>query len=135
GACSSSSSSRLRPGDAGRRRLLPACRPRFGHTTGPATARFRARTSPLAPSALGTDPQQPARDPMTNREHPMKQILDAILADAPAEEYGTIPVPDSYRGITVHRDEAELFAGRDSSDKDPRESLHLDEVPTPELGP
>jgi len=35
----------------------------------------------------------------------------------------------------VHADEQEMFAGRASRDKDPRESLHLDEVATPELGP
>jgi crotonyl-CoA reductase len=66
----------------------------------------------------------------------MKAILDAILAgDTPAEEYATIPVPDSYHGIVVRKDEAAMFEGRTTKDKDPRESLHLDEVPTPELGP
>jgi crotonyl-CoA reductase len=35
----------------------------------------------------------------------------------------------------VHEDEAEMFAGLPTRDKDPRRSLHVDEVPTPELGP
>ncbi|MGW5051988.1 crotonyl-CoA carboxylase/reductase [Actinokineospora sp. NPDC004072] len=48
---------------------------------------------------------------------------------------GELPVPDTYRGVTVHADEVEMFAGLPSRDKDPRKSLHLDEVPTPELGP
>ena len=64
----------------------------------------------------------------------MQEILDAILAD----EYGAIgglAVPDHYRGVTVHADEADMFAGIPSRDKDPRKSLHLDEVPTPELAP
>ena len=43
--------------------------------------------------------------------------------------------PESYRGITVRKDEAGMFEGLASADKDPRKSLHLDEVPTPELGP
>ncbi|HEY2225092.1 crotonyl-CoA carboxylase/reductase [Actinomycetospora sp.] len=43
-----------------------------------------------------------------------------------------LTVPESYRGITVHADEAEMFAGMSSKEKDPRKSLHLDEVPTPE---
>src|SRR5206468_8188235 len=42
---------------------------------------------------------------------------------------------DEYSAITVHADEAEMFAGMASRDKDPRQSLHLDDVPTPELGP
>ncbi|WP_285596288.1 crotonyl-CoA carboxylase/reductase [Actinomycetospora sp. NBRC 106378] len=44
-------------------------------------------------------------------------------------------VPESYRGITVHADEADMFAGMSSKEKDPRKSLHLDEVPTPEVAP
>jgi crotonyl-CoA reductase len=64
----------------------------------------------------------------------VQEILDAILAD----EHGAIgglDVPDHYRGITVHADETDMFAGIPSRDKDPRKSLHLDEVPTPELAP
>jgi crotonyl-CoA reductase len=66
----------------------------------------------------------------------VKPILDAILAgDTPAEEFGKLDVPATYRGITVHADDAAMFDGLDHKDKDPRKSLHLDEVPTPELGP
>ncbi|HEX4698139.1 MAG TPA: crotonyl-CoA carboxylase/reductase [Actinomycetes bacterium] len=65
----------------------------------------------------------------------MKDILEAILADAPAEDVAALPVPEHYRGVTVHRDEVGMFEDRPSRDKDPRESLHLDEVATPELGP
>jgi crotonyl-CoA reductase len=66
----------------------------------------------------------------------MKDILEAILAgDTTAEEFAALPVPESYRGVTVHKDEVGMFEGRPSKDKDPRESLHLDEVATPELGP
>ncbi|MCY7373740.1 MAG: crotonyl-CoA carboxylase/reductase, partial [Spirochaetaceae bacterium] len=43
--------------------------------------------------------------------------------------------PDHYRGVTVHKDEVGMFDGRATADKDPRESLHVDEVATPELGP
>jgi crotonyl-CoA reductase len=64
----------------------------------------------------------------------VQEILDAILADQ-LDAVGSLPVPDHYRGITVHADEAEMFAGMPSRDKDPRKSLHLDEVATPELGP
>jgi crotonyl-CoA reductase len=65
----------------------------------------------------------------------VKDILELILAGAPAEEYAAAPLPDSYQGVVVRKDEVDMFEGRESKDKDPRESLHLDEVPTPELGP
>jgi crotonyl-CoA reductase len=64
----------------------------------------------------------------------VQKILDAILNDE-LDAIGSLPVPETYRGMTVHADETELFAGMDSSAKDPRRSLHLDEVPTPELAP
>ncbi len=66
----------------------------------------------------------------------MKEILEAILAgDATGADWEALTVPQHYRGVTVHQDETAMFEGRPSRDKDPRESLHLDEVPTPELGP
>jgi crotonyl-CoA reductase len=61
-------------------------------------------------------------------------IVDAILAGAGREVAG-LPIPESYRGVTVHADEVEMFAGVPTSRKDPRQSLHLDQVRTPELGP
>nr|WP_278256284.1 hypothetical protein [Nocardioides convexus] len=34
--------------------------------------------------------------------------------------------------MTVHKDEVDMFEGIASRDKDPRKSLHVDEVPMPE---
>jgi len=66
----------------------------------------------------------------------MKDILETILAgDATSDDYAALGVPDHYRGVTVHKDEVAMFEGRASRDKDPRESLHVEEVATPELGP
>ena len=66
----------------------------------------------------------------------MKEILEAILAgDTASEEFAELTIPESYRGITVHKDEATMFEGMASRDKDPRKSLHVDDVPVPELGP
>jgi crotonyl-CoA reductase len=66
----------------------------------------------------------------------VNQILDAILAgDTSADEFAALDVPESYRAVTVHKDEVDLFEGLESQDKDPRRSLHVDEVPLPELGP
>src|SRR6187551_3914786 len=66
----------------------------------------------------------------------MKAILDAILADdTPPEAFADLPVPEHYRAVTVHEDEQEMFAGLATRDKDPRKSLHVEDVATPELGP
>src|SRR5689334_9195907 len=64
----------------------------------------------------------------------MKEILDAILTGDTAAVAG-IKVPESYRGVVVRKDEQGMFEGLESRDKDPRKSLHVDEVATPELGP
>jgi crotonyl-CoA reductase len=66
----------------------------------------------------------------------VQQILEAILAgDTTSEEYAALPLPESYRAATVRKDEAEMFEGLESKDKDPRKSLHVDDVALPELGP
>jgi crotonyl-CoA reductase len=66
----------------------------------------------------------------------MKQILDAIASGtATSADYAAITVPDGYRGVVVRKDEADMFEGQDSRDKDPRKSLHVQEVDTPDLGP
>ncbi|MGB9378382.1 MAG: crotonyl-CoA carboxylase/reductase [Mycobacteriales bacterium] len=62
------------------------------------------------------------------------EIRAAILADDLAA-LGGLPVPESYRGVVVRRDEVGIFDGQQTRDKDPRRSLHVDEVPTPQLGP
>jgi crotonyl-CoA reductase len=65
----------------------------------------------------------------------MQAFLDAITAGAPGEELANIPIPESYRAAFVKRDEQEMWEGVASEDKDPRKSLHVDEVATPELAP
>jgi crotonyl-CoA reductase len=66
----------------------------------------------------------------------VQQILDAILSGtATAEDYAALALPETYRAATVHRDEVGMFEGMDSKEKDPRKSLHVDDVPVPELGP
>ncbi|MGI8537470.1 MAG: crotonyl-CoA carboxylase/reductase [Mycobacteriales bacterium] len=64
----------------------------------------------------------------------MNEILEAILAGETAAVAG-LAVPDSSRGVVVRKDEQAMFEGMATRDKDPRKSLHLDEVATPELGP
>ncbi|MDS0140657.1 MULTISPECIES: crotonyl-CoA carboxylase/reductase [unclassified Amycolatopsis] len=62
------------------------------------------------------------------------EIQQAIL-NGESAAVGSLPVPESYRGVTVHADEVDMFEGLESRDKDPRKSLHVDDVPVPELGP
>lgn len=63
----------------------------------------------------------------------MQDIVDAIERQAESAEFAAIPVPDSYRAVTVRRDEADMFEGIPMAEKDPRKSLHVDTVPVPEL--
>ena len=65
----------------------------------------------------------------------MEAFRDAILAGAPGEELARIPLPESYRAAFVRKDEAGLFSGLSSREKDPRASLHVDQVAVPELAP
>jgi crotonyl-CoA reductase len=70
----------------------------------------------------------------------MRQILDAILAgahldDGGTEEFASFDLPESYRAATVHKDEVDMFEGMEARDKDPRKSIHVEDVALPELGP
>jgi crotonyl-CoA reductase len=64
-----------------------------------------------------------------------EQILEAVLAGASGAELGALPIPESYRAAFVRRDETAMFEGVASPDKDPTKSIHVDQVPTPELAP
>jgi len=65
----------------------------------------------------------------------MEQILEAILAGASGDELAALPLPDHYRAAYVRREDQEMWAGVASKDKDPRTSLHVGDVPTPDLAP
>ena len=64
----------------------------------------------------------------------MEQTLQAIQAGAGAE-IADVPIPESYRAAHVLRSEQDMWDGVPSDEKDPRKSLHIGEVPTPELAP
>src|SRR4051812_35079080 len=78
---------------------------------------------------------RPVGDPGQELSVEMAAIRDAIPEGAPADDLAALPLPGSYRGAVVRADEQEMFAGVPSEEKDPRKSLHLDEVPLPELAP
>src|SRR6195952_4227428 len=64
----------------------------------------------------------------------MDEIRDAILADS-LDAIAGLPTPESYRAVLVRKDEQDMFEGLPTKEKDPRKSLHVEEVPTPTLGP
>jgi crotonyl-CoA reductase len=65
----------------------------------------------------------------------MQEILDAIQSDASGEDIANLAIPESYRAAHVLREEQTMWDGYESADKDPRKTLHVDEVATPELAP
>ena len=65
----------------------------------------------------------------------MQHILEAIEAGASGDELAALALPDHYRGAHVLKAEQEMWAGVAPTDKDPRKSLHVGDVPTPELAP
>ncbi len=65
----------------------------------------------------------------------MSEILDAVRAGASPEEIAALPMPERTRAIVVRREEQGMFEGIPTRDKDPRRSLHLEEIPVPELAP
>ncbi|MBI4884421.1 MAG: crotonyl-CoA carboxylase/reductase [Actinobacteria bacterium] len=65
----------------------------------------------------------------------MQHVLDAIQANASAEAFADLTIPDSYRAVHVLRSEQEMWKGVATRDKDPRRSLHIGEVPTPAVAP
>ncbi len=80
---------------------------------------------------LTDDPSLRAEEPHRCR----KSATPSFPGTAAQDTYAGLAIPETYRAVTVHKDEVDLFEGLDSRDKDPRKSLHLDDVPVPELAP
>src|SRR3954449_3932711 len=65
----------------------------------------------------------------------MDRILEAITAGASGEDLAHLAVPEHYRAAFVRREDADMFKGLASADKDPAKSLRIGDVPTPALAP
>ena len=65
----------------------------------------------------------------------MQELLSAIQEGASGADIGALPLPESYRAVVVRREDQTMFEGLASSDKDPRKSLHVQDVALPELAP
>ena len=71
--------------------------------------------------------------PGDNRaEHPRR---DPVRRRDARRTSRNLELPESYRAAFVKKDEVDMFEGLASRDKDPRKSLHVDDVALPELGP
>ena len=66
----------------------------------------------------------------------MQNILEAIQSgNATTDDFASLELPESYRAAFVKKEEVDMFEGLTAKEKDPRKSLHVDQVPLPELGP
>ena len=65
----------------------------------------------------------------------MQEILQAIQSGASGDDIANLPLPESYRAAYVLRSEQDMWEGVASEDKDPRKSLHIGEIATPEIAP
>ncbi len=66
---------------------------------------------------------------------PMDEILAAALEGAPGDVLAGLPLPERYRAAFVRREDAAMFDGVASEEKDPTKSIVVGEVPLPELAP
>jgi crotonyl-CoA reductase len=65
----------------------------------------------------------------------MSEILEAVRAGAREEVLAATPLPETTRAIVIRREEQSMFEGLASREKDPRRSLHLQQVALPEMAP
>ena len=65
----------------------------------------------------------------------MEKIRDAILSGADSATIGALSIPDNYRAAHILASEANMWEGVASEKKDPRQSVHVGDVATPELAP
>ena len=65
----------------------------------------------------------------------MQEILEAIQTGASGDDIANLTIPESTRAAHVLRSESGMWEGVESWDKDPRKSLHVGDLPLPELAP
>ena len=66
----------------------------------------------------------------------MRDLREAISSkERHKVDFANLKVPESMRAVTVHANEIGMFQGLQTGDKDPRKSLHVENVPVPEPGP
>ena len=81
--------------------------------------------SSIFDAALRDSPSQTRRESTHDdgdEEHPPWMVTKT-------EDFEGLPLPESMRAVTTHKDDVNMFQGLESWEKDPRKSLHLDQVP------
>ncbi|MDE8647606.1 crotonyl-CoA carboxylase/reductase [Rhodococcus qingshengii] len=63
----------------------------------------------------------------------MDSLAQAVIDGATPEQLANEPVPTQYRAAHIRREDSEMFRGVD--DKDVRKSIHVGDVPMPDLAP
>src|ERR1700722_11271600 len=99
----------------------------------PATMTASAIPAPPVPAGLVTSRKPHHIGPLSSGH--MSEILQAALDGASPDELATLPLPDTYRAAIVKGSECDMCEGMESPDKDPRRSLHVEDVALPELAP
>lgn len=77
-----------------------------------ATQTSRPQTEPAKPVSAPGSPRRPVRPHTgTPSEAAMKEILDAILStDSTPADFAGLKLPESYRAVTLHKDEEQMFS-------------------------
>ncbi|MFI9804235.1 crotonyl-CoA carboxylase/reductase [Streptomyces sp. NPDC052301] len=65
----------------------------------------------------------------------MASLIEAVQHGADPSELMACEVPESYRAVYLRREDEPLFRDTPRQDKDVRRTLHVGEVPMPELAP
>jgi crotonyl-CoA reductase len=65
----------------------------------------------------------------------IEAIREAILTGAPGDAIAALELPGAMTAAFTRKDEQDVFEGLAPQEKDPRKTLHVDEVPLPPLGP
>lgn len=65
----------------------------------------------------------------------MQKIIDAIESNADQATFEGLEIPATYRAAIIRREDEDMFAGVESKDKDPRQSITIADVPVPQLAP
>ena len=47
----------------------------------------------------------------------MKNVVTAITEHGNAQDFAGLKLPDSFKAVTIHKDETEMFAGLTSKEK------------------
>jgi len=65
----------------------------------------------------------------------VESVRQAINNGATVDLHARVPLLSSYRAAVLEKKDEDMFVGLQTSEKDPRKSLRIREVPIPALAP